>query len=75
MTAGTARAYPAVSLFVERARSQMDDFQLTDENAALVAQSAGDWMVLHWLSNLLPGAFRVRIARSGHLPQPAFSHS
>ncbi|WP_144579067.1 winged helix-turn-helix domain-containing protein [Agrobacterium sp. DE0009] len=38
MTAGTARAYPAVSLFVERARSQMDDFQLTDENAALVAQ-------------------------------------
>jgi predicted ATPase/DNA-binding winged helix-turn-helix (wHTH) protein len=37
-TAETARAYPAISLFVERARAQADDFRLTDENAALVAQ-------------------------------------
>ncbi|MFQ6242661.1 ATP-binding protein [Sinorhizobium meliloti] len=38
MTAEAVGAYPAVSLFVERARAQTDDFQLTDENAAVVAQ-------------------------------------
>ncbi len=37
-TAQTALFYPAISLFVERARAQADDFRLTDENAALVAQ-------------------------------------
>jgi predicted ATPase/DNA-binding winged helix-turn-helix (wHTH) protein len=38
MTAESVGAYPAVSLFVERARAQTDDFRLTDENAATVAQ-------------------------------------
>lgn len=37
-TAQSVAAYPAVSLFVERARAQAEDFQLTDDNAAVVAQ-------------------------------------
>ncbi|MDO1583423.1 ATP-binding protein [Rhizobium oryzicola] len=38
ISADSVAGYPAVALFVERARAQTDDFQLTDENAAIVAQ-------------------------------------
>lgn len=38
VTPASAGAYPAVSLFVDRAQAQSEDFRLTDENTATVAQ-------------------------------------
>ncbi|WP_165225939.1 ATP-binding protein [Affinirhizobium pseudoryzae] len=37
-TADSVGAYPAVSLFVDRAQAQSESFRLTDENAATVAE-------------------------------------
>jgi predicted ATPase/DNA-binding winged helix-turn-helix (wHTH) protein len=38
LTAAEALAFPAVQLFVERAAASLDEFELTDENAPLVAE-------------------------------------
>jgi predicted ATPase/DNA-binding winged helix-turn-helix (wHTH) protein len=38
LTAAEALAFPAVQLFVERASASLDGFELTDENAAVVAE-------------------------------------